>query len=60
MNSKADCKAILLSVYDGRVCIGFVLPRGKLGWEAFDADDNSVGTFKTQAEAAAALDGGRP
>src|SRR5262249_15137663 len=57
MNSKSNRTTTLLSVYDGRICIGFVLPRGKLGWEAFDADENSVGTSKTQAEAAAALMG---
>jgi hypothetical protein len=54
MNSNR--KTTLLSVYDGGRCIGFVLPRDQLGWEAFDADDNSVGTFKTQADAAAALE----
>jgi hypothetical protein len=55
MNSKADCKTTLLSVYDGRVCIGFVLPRGKLGFEAFDSRDHSQGLFGTQQDAAAAL-----
>jgi hypothetical protein len=55
MNSKADCKTTLLSVYDGRVCIGFVLPRGRLGFEAFNSLEHSQGLFGTQQEAAAAL-----
>jgi hypothetical protein len=45
----------LLSVYDGRECVGFILARGKLGFEAIDRDERSVGIFKTQREAAAAL-----
>jgi hypothetical protein len=45
----------LLSVYDGRHCLGFVLPRGKLGFEAFDCDEQSKGLFTTQQEAAAVL-----
>jgi hypothetical protein len=28
--------AAVLSIYDGRVRIGFILPRGKVGFEAFD------------------------
>jgi hypothetical protein len=28
--------AAVLSIYDGRRCIGFILPRGKVGFEAFD------------------------
>jgi hypothetical protein len=31
----------LLSVYDGRTCIGFVLSRGKQGFEAVRADDDA-------------------
>jgi hypothetical protein len=45
----------LLSVYAGRECVGFILARGKLGFEAFTADQKTVGLFKTQREAAAAL-----
>jgi hypothetical protein len=37
--------ATMLSVYDGRTCIGFLLSRGKLGHEAFDADEHSLGVF---------------
>jgi hypothetical protein len=45
----------LVSVYDGRTCLGFVLARGKLGFEAFTADERSLGTYATQREAAAAI-----
>jgi hypothetical protein len=45
----------MLSVYDGRTCIGWIMSRGKAGFEAFDADQRSLGVFATQREAAAAL-----
>jgi hypothetical protein len=44
-----------LAVYDGQVCLGFLLPRGKAGVEAFDADDRFLGVFLTQKEAADAI-----
>jgi hypothetical protein len=47
----------MLTVYDGQRCVGFILRRGKLGYEAFTADDRSVGIFRTQHEAANALTG---
>jgi hypothetical protein len=52
----------LLAVYDGQRCLGFILPRNKLGWEAFSANDRSLGLFKDRAAAAAAIDKdwGRP
>ena len=43
------------SVYDGRVCLGHILNRGKLGFESFDADDSSLGLFPNQRSAAAAI-----
>jgi hypothetical protein len=42
-------------VYDGRDCLGFILSRGKAGFEAFTRDEQSLGTFKTQREAADAI-----
>jgi hypothetical protein len=45
----------LLSVYSGQQCLGHLLNRGPQGWESFDADDKSRGTFPTTQEAAAAL-----
>jgi hypothetical protein len=55
---KAIPAASIAYVCDGRQCLGHILFRGKLGFEAFDRDDKSVGIFKTQAEAARALPGG--
>jgi hypothetical protein len=50
-------QSALTSIYDGQRCVGFILQRGKLGHEAFTADDRSVGIFRTQHEAANALTG---
>ena len=41
----------ITSIYDGRQCVGFVLARGRVGFEAFDASEHSLGVFKTQAAA---------
>jgi hypothetical protein len=45
----------LIYVYDGRACLGHVLSRGKLGFEAFDLDEKSLGLFPTQRAAATAI-----
>ena len=47
----------MAAVYDGRACLGHVLGRGKAGFEAFDADNRSLGIFPSQREAAAAIMG---
>jgi hypothetical protein len=47
--------ASLLSVFDGRRCAGFLLYRGPAGWEAFTADEVSLGTFPTRQDAANAI-----
>ena len=44
----------MLSVYDGRQLVGWVLARGRRGYEAFDAGEKSLGVFKTRD---AAIDG---
>jgi hypothetical protein len=46
------------SVFDGRECIGHIVGRGKLGVEAFDAHDRSIGIFATVPLAANALSNG--
>jgi hypothetical protein len=38
----------VLSVYDGRQCVGFVLARGRRGYEAFTAGERSLGVFETK------------
>jgi hypothetical protein len=47
--------AALLSVFDGRHCAGFLLHRGPAGWEAFTADEISLGVFPTRQDAANAI-----
>jgi hypothetical protein len=47
--------AQMLSVYDGRERIGFILRRGDGGAEAFTTDDRSVGLFKDDQDAALEL-----
>jgi hypothetical protein len=42
-------------VYDGRQCCGFIIARVKRGFEAFTRDEESLGMFRTQAEAANAI-----
>jgi hypothetical protein len=38
----------MVSVYDdGRDCLGFILARGRVGFEAFDRDERSLGLFET-------------
>jgi hypothetical protein len=44
-----------LAVCAGQTCIGFLLSRGKIGVEAFDADNNSLGIFPDQKSAADAV-----
>ena len=37
--------APLAFVYDGRACLGFVLSRGRAGFEAFDREERSLGLY---------------
>jgi hypothetical protein len=45
----------MLSVFDGRALAGFLLHRGPAGWEAFTADEISLGIFPTRQDAASAI-----
>ena len=45
---KASTSSPLVSIYDGRQCVGFVLTRGHRGYEAFDAGERSLGMFTTK------------
>jgi hypothetical protein len=49
----------ITSLYAGQVCLGFILNRGTAGFEAFSADEKSLGLFVTPREAAAAIMRGR-
>jgi hypothetical protein len=55
MTAGRSDKATLVSVFDGRCCIGFILRRGRAGFEAFNSDQDTIGIFCSEAEAAAAL-----
>lgn len=47
---------LLVTVYSaGHGCIGFVLARGVSGFEAFDAEQKSLGLYPTQKAAAEAI-----
>ena len=46
--SRTEQSKPMISIYDGRQCVGFVLARGRSGYEAFDGGERSVGMFKTK------------
>jgi hypothetical protein len=48
------------SVYDDRNRLGVILARGKRGFEAYAADDHSLGLFPSTRKAAAAITMTRP
>jgi hypothetical protein len=52
-----EAAPFLIVFDDSQTCVGFVLKRGPTGFEAFGADEESLGLFATQAEAAAAIRG---
>ena len=45
----------IVSVTSGRDCVGHIVCRGKLGFEAFDRDDVSLGIFRDMQSAANAI-----
>jgi hypothetical protein len=48
------------SVYDDRSRLGIILARGRGGFEAYSADDHSLGLFPSPRKAAAAITTTRP
>jgi hypothetical protein len=48
------------SVYDDRSRLGVILARGRSGFEAYAADDHSLGLFTSPRKAAAAITTTRP
>jgi hypothetical protein len=50
-----ESTARMLSLYDGKTCIGFLFDRGRSGWESYDKDDRSCGTFPKLGDAATAV-----
>lgn len=55
MSARPITSAPMLSVYDGPTCVGFILRRRQSSAEAFTADEHSIGLFKNEHDAAAAL-----
>ena len=41
----------MISIFDGRLCVGHVLGRGRAGFEAFSSEDVSLGVFESQRAA---------
>jgi hypothetical protein len=52
---KPAATATMLTVNDGRVCVGHIIARGKTGFEAFDRHDKSIGVFTSVKAAAPAV-----
>jgi hypothetical protein len=46
--SHTEQRTPMLSIYDGQICIGWVLERGRSGFEAFTAGERSLGVFETK------------
>jgi hypothetical protein len=46
-----EFKPSMMSVTDGTTTVGFILSRGPRGFEAFNRDGKSIGTFPNQQEA---------
>jgi hypothetical protein len=53
-------KPALLSVYSGQTCVGHIVGCGKAGFEAFDADEKSLGIFPSEKTAADAVSENAP
>jgi hypothetical protein len=53
--SKATPTAATVSVYYDQHYIGHVLARGREGFEAYDHNEQSLGAFETEDEAATAI-----
>jgi hypothetical protein len=47
----------LVSVYAGTTCVGHILYKSRVGYEAYDFNDRSIGIFPTQQAAANAISG---
>jgi hypothetical protein len=53
--AKPSAAVPLVSIYDSQRCLGFILARGKTGFEVFTANEQSLGLFQSQKGAVAAL-----
>jgi hypothetical protein len=55
MNTNGSTPRPMLWVVTDEGCIGFILCRGKVGYEALRKDGSSLGVFQTQKQAADAI-----
>lgn len=53
--TKPSAVTPLISVLINDRCIGYLIRRGRDGFEAFDSDDRSLGMFADEREAIAAV-----
>ena len=51
----SGAQTAMLSVYDGQRCLGHIIKRGERGFEAYNHDDQSLGVFPSDHEAADAV-----
>jgi hypothetical protein len=51
MNTNGSTAPPMWTIVTDAGAIGFLINRGKLGWEAVDRDGNSLGIFETQQQA---------
>jgi hypothetical protein len=59
MNTNGSTAPLMWTIVTDAGAIGFLLNRGKTGWEAFDRDGNSLGIFQTDREASDAVYAGQ-
>lgn len=55
MNEATNKKPPIASVIHERQCVGFLIARGPIGVEAFDAAEHSLGTFADERDAVATI-----
>jgi hypothetical protein len=55
MSAATNKKPPMASVIHEQQCVGFLIARGPVGVEAFDAAEHSLGTFTDERDAVAAI-----
>jgi hypothetical protein len=53
--SKPKTPTPMVSVYSGQHCIGFIMERAKLGFQALTSGEEHLGYFTSRREAAKAI-----
>jgi hypothetical protein len=59
MNANGSTAPPMLSIVTDEGCIGFIIRRGKAGFEAVNRDGGSLGVFQTEQQAADAVYAGQ-